>query len=79
LVARLGEVGDLLDRQAVDQAEAQALLKRMSDAPAEHRWVSVTSKELGDEGCRTWQSVPVLGPIGILGNWWRIRLSSGCP
>lgn len=79
LVARLGEVEELVARQAADQAEARALLKRMSDAPAEYRWVSVTTKELGDDGCRTWQSVPVLGPIGMFGNWWRIRMSSGCP
>jgi len=79
LVARLGEIDDLVVRQTADHAEARALLKRMSDAPAEYRWVSVTTKELGDEGCRTWQSVPVLGPIGMLGNWWRIRMSSGCP
>ena len=79
LVARLGDTEQLLTRQTADHAEARALLKRMSDAPAEYRWVSVTTKELGDEGCRTWQSVPVLGPIGLLGNWWRIRMSSGCP
>jgi hypothetical protein len=79
LVARLGEIEDLLVRQSADHAQARALLKRMSDAPAEYRWVSVTTKETGDEGCRTWQSVPVMGPVGILGNWWRIRMSSGCP
>ncbi|HJR88933.1 MAG TPA: hypothetical protein VJ782_02080 [Aeromicrobium sp.] len=79
LVARLGEIEALLVRQSADRDQARALLKRMSDAPAEYRWVTVTTKETGDEGCRTWQSVPVMGPVGILGNWWRIRMSSGCP
>ena len=79
LVVRLGEVEDLVARQAIDHAEARALLKRMTEAPEHYRWVTVTTKETGDGGCRTWQSVPVLGPIGMLGNWWRIRLSSGCP
>ncbi len=79
LFARVGNAEELLARQAIDQAEARALLKRMTESPEHYRWVTVTTKETGDEGCRTWQSVPVLGPIGMLGNWWRIRMSSGCP
>ncbi|MFL6091044.1 MAG: hypothetical protein ACJ71Z_12990 [Aeromicrobium sp.] len=79
LLGRLSDAQGLVDRQSADRGEAQALLKRMSDAPEHFRWATVTTKELGVEGCRTWQSVPVLGPIGMLGNWWRIRMSSGCP
>jgi len=79
LVARLGEAEDLVSRQAADHESARALLKRMDEAPAHFRWTTVTTKDMGVEGCRTWQSVPVLGPIGMLGNWWRIRMSSGCP
>jgi hypothetical protein len=51
----------------------------MDEAPAHFRWTKVTTNDMGEEGCRTLQSVPVLGPIGMLGNWWRIRMSSGCP
>ena len=79
LVGRLGEAEDLVARQTADHADAQALLKRMEEAPAHFRWTKVTTKDMGAEGCRTWQSVPVMGPIGMLGNWWRIRMSSGCP
>lgn len=79
LVARLSEVQDVIARQTADYTGARALLKRMSDAPAEYRWTKVTTKDMGVEGCRSWQSVPVMGPVGMLGNWWRIRVSSGCP
>jgi hypothetical protein len=79
LVARLGEAEDLVTRQEADHEAARALLKRMDEVPADFRWTTVTTKDMGAEGCRTWQSVPVLGPIGMLGNWWRIRMSSGCP
>jgi hypothetical protein len=79
LVARLGEAEELVTRQKADHEAARALLKRMDEAPAHFRWTKVTTKDMGVEGCRTWQSVPVLGPIGMLGNWWRIRMSSGCP
>jgi len=79
LVARLGEAEDLVTRQTADHEAARALLKRMDEVPAHFRWTTVTTKDMGAEGCRTWQSVPVLGPIGVFGNWWRIRMSSGCP
>jgi len=79
LVARLGEVEALVVRQKADHADARALLKRMEEAPAHFRWSKVTTKDMGAEGCRTWESVPVMGPLGMLNNWWRIRMSSGCP
>lgn len=79
LVARIGVAEDLIARQAARRSGARALLKRMSDVPADFRWATVTTKDLGTKECRAWQSVPVLGPIGMLGNWWRIRMSSGCP
>lgn len=79
LVARIGSARDLVALQSTKRSEARALLKRMNEVPAHFRWVQVTTKDLGDPGCRTWESVPRLGPIGMLGNWWRIRMSSGCP
>ncbi|HUQ00356.1 MAG TPA: hypothetical protein VM093_07840 [Aeromicrobium sp.] len=79
LVARISEAHDLRARQSADRAEAEALLKRMTEDPAEFRWTTVTTKDLGVDGCKSWQSVPVLGPVGMLGNWWRVRMSSGCP
>jgi len=79
LMARIGVAEDLLARQSAGRSGARALLKRMSEVPADFRWATVTTKDLGTKECRAWQSVPVLGPIGMLGNWWRIRMSSGCP
>ena len=79
LVTRIGAAEELLELQSARRSGARALLKRMSEMPAEFRWATVTTKDLGTKECRAWQSVPVLGPIGMLGNWWRIRMSSGCP
>lgn len=79
LISRIGVAEDLIARQSARRSGARALLKRMSDMPADFRWATVTTKDLGTKECRAWQSVPVLGPIGMLGNWWRIRMSSGCP
>ena len=79
LAARISAAQELVAHQSARRSGARALLKRMSDMPAEFRWATVTTKDLGTKECRAWQSVPVLGPIGMLGNWWRIRMSSGCP
>lgn len=79
LIARIGTAEDLVARQAARRTGARALLKRMSEVPADFRWATVTTKDLGTKECRAWQSVPVLGPVGVFSNWWRIRMSSGCP
>lgn len=79
LAARLQYARDLVAHQTADRREARSLLKRMIEAPEAHRWARVTTVDLGIEGCRQWQSEPRFGPIGMLGNWWRVRMSSGCP
>ena len=79
LITRIGLAEELIERQAAGRSGARALLKRMSEMPSAFPWAMVSTKDLGTKECRAWQSVPVLGPIGMLGNWWRIRMSSGCP
>ncbi len=56
-----------------------ALLEQMRAAPERHRWVTVTSHDLGEPGCTVWQVRPRLGLIGMLMGWWRVKISSGCP
>jgi hypothetical protein len=58
---------------------ADALLARMHAAPERHRGAVVTSAELGEPGCRVWKVRPRFGPIGALMDWWRVKVSSGCP
>jgi hypothetical protein len=47
--------------------------------PEEHRWIRVSNQDIGEIGCRHWHSRPRWGILGMMFNWWRIRLSSGCP
>ena len=47
--------------------------------PAVHRWEVVTSADTGEEGCTTWEVSARMGPLGALMNWWRIKVSGGCP
>jgi hypothetical protein len=79
LAAELGRAQDALARQITTRREKRSLLKRMTEAPVKFRWAKVTTIDLGEPGCRSWEVVPKLGPVGMLANWWRIRVSSGCP
>jgi hypothetical protein len=79
LVVRVG----LADRVAADHvrtvAAARARLAAMQADPAAHRGTVVTAEDLDEPGCRRWCVRPVLGPVGRLAGWWRVRVSSGCP
>ena len=55
------------------------LLEQMQLEPERHRWVTVTSADLGEPGCNVWQVRPRLGLVGMLMGWWRVKISSGCP
>lgn len=68
---------------AVDRARRERRAREVRDAivedPAGHRWEVVSAAETGEEGCVTWQAGPRFGPLGALMNWWRIKVSGGCP
>jgi hypothetical protein len=66
------------DRTFVEQ-ENRRLIEEMLLAPEEHRWVRVGNADIGERGCRYWHVRPRWGPIGLLMNWWRVVISSGCP
>lgn len=68
-----------LSARAEDQSSARALLERMLADPSTYRWVRVSNSDLGEPGCRHWHSRPRFGLLGVLCNWWRVKVSSGCP
>jgi hypothetical protein len=71
---------ELADRVAALRDPAGvALLEQMYRTPERHRWVAVTSADLGEPGCTVWQVRPRLGLLGMLMGWWRVKISSGCP
>ena len=70
-------------RAAVARANRERRAREVRDAmvadPAAHRWEVVSASETGEEGCTTWRAGPRFGPLGALMNWWRIKVSGGCP
>lgn len=55
------------------------LIADMLRAPERHRWRRVTNADIGEPGCHQWHVVPRWGIVGALANWWRVKISSGCP
>jgi hypothetical protein len=79
LATRIGTARIRLRERAELETRNRELLERMLAAPAEHRWLRITRAEIGEPGCGHWHSRPVLGPLGMLMGWWRVKVSSGCP
>ena len=80
---------DLLARLKQAQAETTHTEERRDAArrwreealadPAAHRWEYATREDLGEAGCGRVEVRPAWGPVGALMDWWRVKMSSGCP
>jgi DNA-binding transcriptional regulator YhcF (GntR family) len=79
LIERLDRARSAAQRRSDRQGRARARLEEMAADPAAHKWEAVGSEELGEPGCGTWEVQPKWGPVGALMNWWRVKVSSGCP
>jgi hypothetical protein len=79
LAYRLSEAQSELARR-VDVEEAnRGVLELMIAEPERYRWVRISNEDVGEPGCRHWHSRPRWGVLGMLLNWWRVKVSSGCP
>jgi hypothetical protein len=54
-------------------------IEEMMLAPEEYKWVRIRNEDIGERGCKQWHVLPRFGPLGMLMNWWRVKISSGCP
>ncbi len=68
----------LSDRTYVEEKH-RCRIEEMLLAPEEHKWVRVQNEDIGERGCKHWHVRPRFGILGMLLNWWRVRISSGCP
>jgi len=79
LATRIGTARLRLRERSELETRNRELLEQMLAAPAQHKWLRITRAEIGEPGCGHWHSRPVLGPLGMLMGWWRVKVSSGCP
>ena len=68
----------LSERTYVEE-QNRRLIEEMLLEPQKHRWVRVSHEDIGEPGCKHWHVRPRLGILGMFLNWWRVRISSGCP
>ena len=66
------------DRTYAEEANRRRI-EEMMLAPEEHKWVRIRNEDIGEPGCKQWHVLPRFGPLGMLMNWWRVKISSGCP
>lgn len=79
LASRIAEVRGVLGDRAYVETRNRELLEQMIAEPGQYKWLRISNEDIGEQGCRHWHSRPRFGPLGMLMNWWRVKLSSGCP
>lgn len=79
LAHRLTEaLRSLADRAYVEERNRRRIEEMLLE-PEKHKWVRVGNEDIGEPGCKHWHVRPRFGLLGMLLNWWRVRISSGCP
>jgi DNA-binding transcriptional regulator YhcF (GntR family) len=79
LVDRLKRAQAAAERRGEHEDAARAWREAATRDPTAHRWESVSAKDMGEPGCGRYEVRPAWGPVGALMNWWRVKISSGCP
>jgi hypothetical protein len=79
LIARLKQARADAERRGERQSAARRWREDAISDPAAHRWESASREELGEPGCGRLEVRPAWGPVGALMDWWRVKMSSGCP
>jgi hypothetical protein len=79
LADRLHGARLVVSERAELESRSRALLEEMLRDPSPHRHTTIPLADLGQPGCGAYSVKPRLGLIGMLMDWWHIKLSSGCP
>jgi hypothetical protein len=79
LAARVSDGRKALSDRTWVEDQNRRLIEEMMLAPERHKWRRVSAEDIGEPGCKHWHVRPRLGIVGMLMNWWRVVISSGCP
>ena len=79
LADRLHDVRRTLSDRTWVEEQNRRLIEEMMLAPERYKWVRVGNEDIGERGCKHWHVRPRWGILGMMLNWWRVRISSGCP
>jgi hypothetical protein len=79
LAARVAAAKRMLSERTDVEERHRRLVEEMLLEPEGHKWARVANEDIGEPGCSHWQVRPRWGLLGMLMNWWRVVVSSGCP
>ncbi len=79
LADRVGHARRSLSDRTYVEEQHRCRIEEMLLEPEKHKWVRVSNEDIGEPGCKHWHVRPRWGLLGYLMNWWRVRISSGCP
>lgn len=79
LADRVADARRSLSDRTYLEAKHRQRIEEMLLEPERHKWVRVSNEDIGEPGCKHWHVRPRWGLLGMLMNWWRVRISSGCP
>ena len=79
LIGRLKRARAEAERRDERQGAARRWREDALANPSAHRWEYATREDLGEPGCGRAEVRPAWGPVGALMDWWRVKMSSGCP
>ena len=79
LAARVGDARCALASRTCVEEQNRCLIEEMQLEPERYKWVRVRNEDIGEPGCKHWHVRPRWGLLGMLMNWWRVVVSSGCP
>jgi hypothetical protein len=79
LAARVQKARRMLGDRTYVEEQNRCLIEEMLLDPERHKWIRVSNEDIGERGCKHWHVQPRWGLLGMFLNWWRVRISSGCP
>ena len=79
LAARISDARSALSDRTWVEDQNRRLIEEMMLEPERHKWRRVAAEDIGERGCKHWHVRPRFGVVGMLMNWWRVVISSGCP
>jgi hypothetical protein len=79
LSGRVTHARKALSERTYTEEQNRCLIEQMLLEPERYKWVRVANEDIGEPGCKHWHVRPRWGVLGMMLNWWRVRISSGCP
>ncbi len=79
LAERVEETRHTFSERTYVEEQFRCRIEEMLLEPEKHKWVLVSNENIGEPGCKHWHVRPRWGILGMFLNWWRVRISSGCP